>query len=73
MPCQMSSKELYTISHLNVKLLNIEKVIDREEQHKFDANAEILIVGRMIIIFFFGKTRQCFMLLKKGQNPKVED
>lgn len=53
----MSSKELYTISHLNVKLLNIKKAIDRE-QHKFYANAEILIVGRMIIIFFLQKKRQ---------------
>lgn len=61
----MSSKELYTISHLNVKLLNIKKAIDREEQHKFYANAEILIVGRMIIIFFCKKKRQNALYCKR--------
>lgn len=65
MPCQMSSKELYTISHLNVKLLNIKKAIDREEQHKFYANAEILIVGRMIIIFFCKKKDKMLYIVKE--------
>lgn len=64
MPCQMSSKELYTISHLNVKLLNIKKAIDRE-QHKFYANAEILIVGRMIIIFFCKKKDKMLYIVKE--------
>lgn len=42
-------------------------------QYKFDVNVEILIVEKMIVIHFFGKTKQNALLSKTVQDPKGED
>lgn len=70
MPCQVSSKELYTNSQLNVKLLNEESYRLEKSSINLKLLAEIIIIEWMIIIpFFLRRKTKCFVI-KERTEPK---